>query len=114
MSHCGPPTTYFLGSSTLLRICTPLLAFLPVSFTWKCSSKSLYLFLLHRNVLNFPPPIFSVEPTMAPSFTLQYSGKPSQPARSLPLKNEGVPSPARAPTSSSGMHRTANQKTDRM
>src|SRR5437763_6673398 len=97
----------------LLRICTPLLP-PSVSLTWKCSSKSLYLVLLHRKVLNFSPFVALVEPTMAPSLTLQYSGRPSQPVRSLPLKNACVLSPARAPTSASGTHRTANHKTARM
>src|SRR5262245_33169663 len=87
MSHCGPETANFSLSKILLRICTPLLPCPSLSRTWNDSSKSLYGFLLHRNVLNgifLSPP-----PTTAPSLTLQYwSIRPSQPSRSLPLKND--------------------------
>src|SRR5947209_8360987 len=87
MSACGPCTMKRSRSVMALRICTPLLALSPLSRTLTFTSKSLYDFLLHRNVLNFTPSGID-EPTRAPSFTLQYAGSPSQPARSLALKNE--------------------------
>src|SRR5262245_38058027 len=95
MSHCGPSTAKLalsLGlSRILLRIWTPLLAEAPVSRTWNDSSKSRYFFLLHRKVLNFSP--LGVAPIIAPSFTDQYSVRPSQPVVSLPLKNSLLESP---------------------
>src|SRR5262249_35454225 len=97
MSHCGPATANlsFAGACSLLRICTPLLPFPPLSRTWNDSSKSRYSRLLHRNVLNFSPS-GSVLPTRAPSLTLQYCVSPSQPVRSLPLKKSAAPSAVRA------------------
>src|SRR4051812_10864442 len=95
MSACGPPTANVLGLMILLRTCTPLLPPPPLSRTSNCSSKSPYFFLLHRNVLNFRP--FGLEPTMAPSLTLQYSSiRPSQPSRLLRLKNGSPPTAAGA------------------
>src|SRR5687768_14478830 len=86
MSHCGPPTAYFSGLMILLRICTPLLPTL-ASLTWNDISKSLYFLVLHRNVL-YLRPSFGDLPTMAPSLTDQnWSIRPSNPDRSLPLKN---------------------------
>src|SRR5262249_641363 len=84
MSHCGPLTANVLGLKISLRICTPLLAPPPVSFTSKRSSQSLYFFLLHRKVLNLRP--FGADPTRAPCLYDQYSSSPSQPASSGPMK----------------------------
>src|SRR5437016_4891204 len=95
MSHCGPCTTYFSAFTSLLRICTPLLPPLPRRRTWNFSSKSPYFFLLHRKVLPLIP-FGSVEPTRAPSLTDHSFSLPSQPDRSLPVKNPPG-SPARAP-----------------
>src|SRR5438067_13857593 len=108
MSHCGPLTAKCFWPETSLRICTPLLPSPALRRTWKVSSKSLYFFLLHRKVLNFRP-LGDVSPTRAPSLTDQYSVSPSQPSRSLPLKNfslveslrSGASLSARAPSTSS-------------
>src|SRR6266536_4409314 len=107
MSHWGPLTAYSSFLKISLRICTPLLPLPLVRRTWKLSSKSLYVFLLHRKVLNLMP--LPVSPTRAPSLTDQYSVSPSQPSRFLPLKNAVVslsaavssPRPVPLPSSSS-------------
>src|SRR5215831_16602799 len=96
MSHCGPLTANRSRLKISLRICTPLLPSPSFRRIWNDSSKSLYFFLLHKKVLNgtfFPPPV----PTIAPSLTDQYlSINPSQPSRSLPLKNALVASSSSA------------------
>src|SRR5439155_12307457 len=93
MSHCGPCTTNFFSSTTLLRICTPLLPLPSLSRTSKTISKSLYFFLLMRKVLDLMP-LGPVLPTMAPSCTDHSSVLPSQPSRFLRLKKVSWPSPA--------------------
>src|SRR4029077_20018008 len=64
-----------------------------LSRTSNFSSKSLYWRLLHRNVLNLRP--LDAAPTRAPSLMDQYSVRPSQPSRFLPLKKTFLSSPAR-------------------
>src|SRR5262249_19368311 len=86
MSACGPLTTNFTLSITSLRICPPLLAPAPLSRTWNDISKSLYVRVEQRKVLNWMPSGM-VEPTMAPSTTFQCCGSPSQPVSDLPSKN---------------------------
>src|SRR5271166_1599383 len=76
MSACGPATTNFSGSTTVLRICTPLL---PTPFfkrAWNDSSKSLYFFLVQRNVLCLGSVL--VSPTMVVPSIFQRSFSPSQ------------------------------------
>src|SRR5205823_15020267 len=78
---------------------------------WNFISKSPNLCLLHRKVLNVRP---LCEPVSVPSLAVQYSSRPSQPVRSLPLKKCLLESPAFAPARVEKIAARASQKTRRM
>src|SRR5579883_2028781 len=101
MLACGPATANLSASTTRLRNCTPLFPLPSLIRTWSDSSKSLYFRRLHRNVRNASPSAGTL-PTIAPSRTVQYAPSPSQPSRSLPLKNASDSSLPRSGARSTG------------